>query len=171
MVNIPSTCDWGVVPAYQGGIPFWWWKMWFIWVVWGQFLVASLLLCQWGVKNVTSVGEVHEHGCMETDDHIMIAAHNFQTTLTKSPRNSIQWENFTNSPKITFKQENFLWKLQMHVWPCQTITENVDRKHVNTWNPSDHWIFIGKRPYNLHYWTGKVCLVHEIIRIWCRTVF
>ena len=30
------------------------------------------------VRNVTSVGEVHEHGCMETDDHIMIAAHNFQ---------------------------------------------------------------------------------------------
>jgi len=30
------------------------------------------------VKNVTSVGEVHEHGCMEADDHIMIAAHNFQ---------------------------------------------------------------------------------------------
>ena len=53
MVNIPSTCDWGVVPAYQGGIPFWfWWKMWFIWVVRGQFLVESLLLCQlWKVKN------------------------------------------------------------------------------------------------------------------------
>ena len=40
------------------------------------------------VEHVTSGGEVHRQGCMETGDHIMIAASNCQTkkNLTKSAK-------------------------------------------------------------------------------------
>ena len=34
--------------------------------------------CGGGVEHVTSAGEVHKQGCMETGDRIMIAANTFQ---------------------------------------------------------------------------------------------